>query len=461
MTAAPSGRLRGELGLADVVAQAASGVGPIYSAIVFVPLVTVGASGFGAGGAVPLCILIAAFLLMAVARVFAGFARQVRTPGSLYDYLKLSLGRRAGTVFGLLFYACAIAAFVNGTLTFGGLAATMADHLTGHVLPWWRGARGGLALVALSVSRGITMAVHLQLAISVVSIGAVGLFSAWVLVQSPHLSAVAQAGLLPSAQGHGLAGVMMGLSFAFFMYGGFEGAASLAEECRNPTRAIPRAMILTIWVNAAFYLLTAFAALAGFGADAGRLGGQEMPLLALAADPRYGGPAIEGILMTMTLADVLAMITAGSIAIARGLLCLARDGVLPAAFARTSNGRGVPVMPNLALLGGTAALVAVIRIVTGPVPGQESYMGWFIWIGTFASLNLLIAWCATCIGGFVMGRRPGGGGEMRFCAAIGTVATLAVIGVTLGLLEGSERLVPLASVLLALVGWWAMRPARS
>ncbi|GBQ22105.1 amino acid permease [Gluconacetobacter sacchari DSM 12717] len=461
MTAAPPGRLRGELGLADVVAQAASGVGPIYSAIVFVPLVTVGASGFGAGGAVPLCILVAAVLLMAVARVFAGFARQVRTPGSLYDYLKLSLGRRAGTVFGLLFYACAIAAFVNGTLTFGGLAARLAEHLTGHALPWWLAALGGLAVVALSVSRGITLAVHLQLAVSVVSIGAVGLFAAWVLVRSPHLFAVARTGLVPSAQSHGLAGVMMGLSFAFFMYGGFEGAASLAEECRNPTRAIPRAMILTIWVNGAFYLLTAFAALAGFGADAERLGGQDMPLLALAVDPRYGGPAIEAILMAMTIADVLAMITAGSIAIARGLLCLARDGVLPAAFARTSAGRGVPVLPNLVLLGGTAVLVVVIRAAAGAAAGQDAYRGWFIWIGTFASLNLLIAWCATCIGGFVMGRRGGGDRGTRVCAATGTVATLAVIAVTLGLLEGTTRLVPLASALLALAGWWAMRPARS
>lgn len=134
---------------------------------------------------------------MAVTYVFADFARRIRTPGSLYDYLKLSLGYRTGAMLGLLFYSCAIAAFINGTLTFGGLASTLSEQMMGYAIPWWAGALAGLAIVAWSISRGITVAVHLQLAISVLSILTVALFAANVLFHAPHLAHTFNAGLTP------------------------------------------------------------------------------------------------------------------------------------------------------------------------------------------------------------------------------------------------------------------------
>jgi len=43
---------------------------------------------------------------------------------------------------------------------------------------------------------------------------------------------------------HGVSGVIAGSVYSVLAFGGFEGAAPLAEEARDPRRTIPRAVLL-------------------------------------------------------------------------------------------------------------------------------------------------------------------------------------------------------------------------
>ncbi|RBM06062.1 APC family permease [Novacetimonas cocois] len=446
------GRLmRGRLGLSDIVAQAVSGVGPVYSSLVFVPLIAGGDGGVGAGAGVSVCIALAAVVMVAIAWVFATFARQVDTPGSLYDYLNLSLGPRWGRAFGLLFYSCAIAAFLNGVLTLGGLGSDLARACAGVDVPWWACALVSLGMIAWAVSRGISLSTRLQLGISIASMLAIVMFALWVVVHAPVGSGMAAHATMRSLRHGGVAGVMMGMVFALFMYGGFEGAANLAEESADPRRAIPRAMMLTIGINAGFYVIVSYASLAGNMFDPARLEEQAMPLLSLSASRQWGAPALHAALLALTLADVLAMIMAGSIAIARGLLSLARNGVLPPALARTSAVRRVPVTANCMLLGGCAVVVCLIHVLhAGHGADGPEYMAVFVWLGTYAGLCLMIAWGATCLGALRYFSRPGHARApcLRPAALVGFVACAGVGGVTLMQCGGSTLWVP---VLIGLV----------
>lgn len=447
---APGGLIRGRLGLADIVAQAVSGVGPVYSALVFVPLIAGGDGGVGAGASVPLCIALAALVLMAIAWVFATFARHVDTPGSLYDYLSLSLGPRWGRVLGLLFYSCAMVAFLNGVLTLGGLGSDIALGF-GRDVPWWVCALLALGVVAVATSRGISLSTRLQLGISIVSMLAIAGFALGVMMSAPVGPGVAVRATVDSLHHGGVAGLMTGMVFALFMYGGFEGSANLAEESADPKRTIPRAMMLTIWINAGFYLVVSYAALAGNMFDPSRVTQQAMPLLSLASAPPWGSPVVHGGLLLLTLADVLAMIMAGGIAITRGLLSFARNGVLPATFGRTSGARGVPVMANVVLLCGCAVGVCLIHLLHGaPVADEPEYMPVFVWLGTYASLCLMIAWGATCLGAlrYFNPIRQGRAPCVRLAAVVGLVACAGVGVVTLTQCAGSTVWVP---VLIGLV----------
>src|SRR5262249_62310993 len=64
---------------------------------------------------------------------------------------------------------------------------------------------------------------------------------------------------------HGLTGVIAGSVYTILAFGGFEGAAPLAEETRNPRRIIPRAILIATLSIGALYVFTTYAVDVAFG----------------------------------------------------------------------------------------------------------------------------------------------------------------------------------------------------
>jgi amino acid transporter len=64
---------------------------------------------------------------------------------------------------------------------------------------------------------------------------------------------------------HGITGVIAGSVFTILAFGGFEGAAPLAEETRNPRRTIQRAVLLSTLLIGALYVFTTYAVAVAFG----------------------------------------------------------------------------------------------------------------------------------------------------------------------------------------------------
>src|SRR5260370_490566 len=63
----------------------------------------------------------------------------------------------------------------------------------------------------------------------------------------------------------GITGVIGGSVFTLLAFGGFEGAAPLAEETRNPRRTIQRAVLLATLLIGALYVFTTYAVDVAFG----------------------------------------------------------------------------------------------------------------------------------------------------------------------------------------------------
>jgi amino acid transporter len=64
---------------------------------------------------------------------------------------------------------------------------------------------------------------------------------------------------------HGVSGVIAGSVFTILAFGGFEGAAPLAEETRDPRRNIRRAVLLSTLLIGALYVFTTYAVDVAFG----------------------------------------------------------------------------------------------------------------------------------------------------------------------------------------------------
>ena len=79
-------------------------------------------------------------------------------------------------------------------------------------------------------------------------------------------------------KGANFGGVAQAIVFAIFSYVGFESAASLGKESRNPKIMIPKAILWTTIFSGSFFVITTYAITQGFGDDATKLGNSAAPL---------------------------------------------------------------------------------------------------------------------------------------------------------------------------------------
>ena len=89
------------------MAQSVGFMGPVFSSAFVIPLVVgvVSVTGKGGGIASPISVLIAGIGVFAIGWIVSSYAKEVRTAGSLYEYVTRGLGERTGTAAGWLYYA--------------------------------------------------------------------------------------------------------------------------------------------------------------------------------------------------------------------------------------------------------------------------------------------------------------------------------------------------------------------
>src|SRR5208282_2641146 len=89
----------------------------------------------------------------------------------------------------------------------------------------------------------------------------------------------------------GLAGLSAGFPLALYMLIGWENGPALAEECRNPRRAVPRALFISVAIGTALFVFFAYVTVTGFHYDVSSIGRSSIPFLAV-ADRYLGGVAV-------------------------------------------------------------------------------------------------------------------------------------------------------------------------
>lgn len=119
--------------------------------------------------------------------------------------------------------------------------------------------------------------------------------------------------------------IMTTASLIFFAYVGFEDIANIAEETENPSKTIPRALMLSIVVTTILYVLVAFS-IASF--DPATLGSSTNPFATIAATILSSDVAIiliSIIALFATANTVLVMLIVGS----RMIYGMSKAGALP------------------------------------------------------------------------------------------------------------------------------------
>jgi len=122
---------------------------------------------------------------------------------------------------------------------------------------------GFAAIVGYIAYRGVNSSTFVNIIINIIQIVSLLAFSALAIIfrfLHPHLNYL-HANALSVIRPHDLNGIIFQATIAILLMVGFESATAFSSEARNPKRDIPRAVILSLLIQAGvFYLIEYFAA---------------------------------------------------------------------------------------------------------------------------------------------------------------------------------------------------------
>jgi len=383
-----------KLTLVDAVAQSVGFMGPVFSIAFLIPLlVGLNASGKGAGAAAPLSVLIAAVGVLSIGWIVAEYARRIQAAGSLYDYVSDGLGKRIGAASGLLYYlgilalGSAILVLIGGTLH-----DTIQSEFNSTPLP--EAAWDALLCVGVAAILyfGVALSTRSQLVLALISLTVVLGFFIYLIVAAGSGNEVGKA-FSPSTSPQGLNGVLFGVLYGVLLFTGFETAANLGEETAHPKRDIPRAVIIAVLAIGGYYIVGAYAQVAGYHFNVDAIGqNASAPLFGLAGPSSAGGfgtVALRQLVELVVILDMLAVLIGISVSGSRGLFAMARDRRLPRGMAKVSN-RGIPMIASAVVVAIYVLDVVVTQTWSGlfALPETPHYAAMFSWLSTFGSFAL-------------------------------------------------------------------------
>lgn len=324
-------------------------------------------------------------LAMAGALCYSELAARHPRGGAEYVYLREAFGETTGFLSGWTSFIAGFSGAIAAAAV--GFAAHLADVSGSAALDaQWPVAIGPLAV---QVSAESLVAIALIAVCTVISVAGVrmGRFTTNALTMAivAGIVVITVAGAVSPPSGSGAtagtaaSGAASALVPIFFTYSGWNAAAYVAAEYRNPPRDVPRALIGGTLVVTVLYMGINFAMLQVYPAPV--LGSSPAPVSAAARvllGPE-GGATVAALVLTALASSVCAMAITGPRIYAE----MAADGVLPRAF--HTDGAAPPAVAVIAQSVWSAVLV-----LTGTFEEIVTYTGFAIVLFSGAAVAALL-----------------------------------------------------------------------
>ncbi len=221
-----------------------------------------------AGGSLPLSVVFALVACLFCAWSIGLLAREMPSAGSLATYAARGLHPAVGflVAWGYVLVGWLIPPLVLLQLGFT-TAATLNSEFSGYPASlWWPWSLLGALIVLAAGFYGIRTSARLGTILGVSEIAVFLVLAVFLVVHAGSRNTLSVFGTGYTPPGfRGITGVIAGSVFTILAFGGFEGAAPLAEEARNPRRTIQRAVLLATLLIGALYVFTTYAVDVAFG----------------------------------------------------------------------------------------------------------------------------------------------------------------------------------------------------
>ena len=399
---------RNAIGMTEVLFQSITHMAPAVATAL-----SIGAATSFAGGITPLAVLFAMIAVLFTAFSMAELARHLPSAGGMYTYV----GRGLGSFFGwLVAWGFALAEPLVMPLLLGGFgfygAIFLSSYLGIDIEFAWVGLAVLCGLVVWWLTyRGIALSTRAGVVLGIIEVVIFLLISTLLIVNADENTLNV---FIPGDEG--VKPAFQGMIFCLLAFIGFEAAAPLGEETREPRRTIPRAVIWSAILVGLFYIFNYYAATVFFGPD--RMTefytfneGDPWGFMAEEVLPGIGGLLIVFAILNSSLANA----NAGATAATRSLFAMGRASLLPRFFAAVHPETRAPVNA-VHFQAVTALIIAVVLgfvLANDPFPtpeGAASFGGLnvYVFLGTMLGLifaGIYIAVNLACIGYFWRERR--------------------------------------------------------
>ncbi|MFE6102768.1 amino acid permease [Streptomyces laurentii] len=297
-----------------------------------------------AGPAVTIAFVFAGLTALFSALSYAELAGTIPVAGSSYSYAYATLGEFIAWICGwclLLEYGVSVAAVAVG---WGDYLNELLDGTIGVTLPAALSAPPGdggvfnlpalivVVLAMLFLLGGVRESARANMIMVWVKFASLALFCAigFMGFKSGNYSDFMPLG----AKSVGAAGAVL-----FFSYIGFDAASTAGEEAKNPKRDLPRAIMLSLVIVTALYVLVAAVAIGAW--DWRKFEGSEASLAAIMDD--VTGRNVWGTVLAagavVSIASVVLTVLYGQ---TRILFAMSRDGLIPKVFGKVEPKSGAP-----------------------------------------------------------------------------------------------------------------------
>jgi APA family basic amino acid/polyamine antiporter len=383
--AADTTRLNRVVGALDLTAL---GIGAIIGTGIFV---IIGEAIADSGPAIVLSFVLAGVTCIFSALSYAELASTIPVSGSAYTYSYATMGELIAWIIGwdlILEYGVSVAAVAVG---WGGYFKELLDSLLGITLPdsiaLPPGDGGNVNLpavfIVLAVTgvliAGVRQSARTNTIMVAIKLVVLALFIAL------GVTAFKSGNLSPFAP-NGFTGVVDAAALIFFAYIGFDAVSTGSEECKEPRRDLPIAIIGSLTIATLLYIIVALVAAGALPFE--QLKGDESPLATVldkGAGLSWGADMISfGALVAIT--SVVLTILFGQVRI---MYSMSRDGLVPARLGEISERTRTPVLL-------TAIFGTLIAIVAALVPLEE--------IAKLVNIGTLFAFALVNIGVIVLRR---------------------------------------------------------
>lgn len=262
---APAGLQRDAVGLRDVLFQSITAMAPGAAIAASVPT----GAAF-AGGALPLSVLVALVPCLFTALAIGELARHLPSSGSVATYTAQGLHPGVGFLvgWGYVFVELLVPPLLFLQLGFT-VAGTLHEEFSGYPEGlWWPWALVGALIVLAAGYRGISASAHLGTALGAFEVAVFVVLAVLLIIHAGSANTLSVFGTAHTPTDHrGIAGVIAGSVYTVLAFSGFEAAAPLAEEARDPERTIRRAVVGATLLIGALYVFTTYAVDVAFGPD--------------------------------------------------------------------------------------------------------------------------------------------------------------------------------------------------